>query len=106
LLAAADTKLLLAENDDQIVALMDLTFRDTFFHGGRTMVIEDLVVDERLRRRGIGRQLVRHAERIAREHGCRAIEVSSSLHRTDAHGFWTSLGYEREAYQFLKPLQH
>ena len=96
--------LVLAGHGGEIIALMDLTLRDTLFHRGKTMIIEDLIVDGPHQRQGIGRQLVEHAERIAGQRGCRGIELSSDLHREDTHLFWEALGYERKAYQFRKTL--
>lgn len=66
------------------------------------MIIEDLIVDENYRRKGIGTQLVRLAENIARQLGCLNIELNSDLCRKETHRFWEAIGYERNAYQFRK----
>jgi GNAT superfamily N-acetyltransferase len=68
------------------------------------MIIEDLVVDEAHRRRGVGQRLVELAERIACQRGCRGVELSCDLHRVQTHRFWEAAGYQREAYQFRKTL--
>jgi GNAT superfamily N-acetyltransferase len=102
LLKNPDTKVILAENDGHIIALIDLTFRETLFYRGWAMIIEDLIVDENYRRRGIGSKLVRLAEEIAQQRDCHNIELNSDLYRKETHYFWEEIGYERKAYQFRK----
>jgi GNAT superfamily N-acetyltransferase len=97
-------EIMIAEKDNRVVAMMDLNFRETFFHGGWAMQIEDLVVDEKYRRQGIGQRMVGLAEELAMRRGCCAIELNSDLYREDTHRFWEAMGYEIEAYQLRKPL--
>jgi GNAT superfamily N-acetyltransferase len=102
LVKAPDAQVLVVEENRRVIALMDLTFRETLFHRGPTMIIEDLIVDEAHRRQGLGSELVRRAEDIARRWGCRGIELSSDLHRAATRRFWEGRGYKCEAYQFRK----
>ena len=102
LLKSPTAELFVAEENRKIIAFMDVTFRETIFYQGKTMIIEDIVVDKSLRRRGIGAELIRYAEELARKRGCRAIELSSDLYRKETHKFWKNLGYECKAYQFRK----
>jgi GNAT superfamily N-acetyltransferase len=97
-------RVMVARDGERVIALMDLTFRETIYHGGDTTIIEDLIVDEAHRGKGIGTRLVQLAEELARARGCRSIELSSDLHRREAHRFWQARGYQREAYQFCKEL--
>ena len=97
-------EVVLAEKDERVVAVMDLNFRETFFHGGWTMQIEDLVVDEKCRRQGIGQRMVGLAEEMALRRGCCAVELNSDLYREETHHFWEAMGYEIEAYQLRKAL--
>lgn len=67
-----------------------------------------LVVADAARGRGIGRELLRMAERWARERGATAMRVRSRVGRARAHGFYERAGYVRTKTQhvFGKPLLH
>ena len=83
--------------------MVTVTLRWTLFRLGEVAIIEDLVVDQGQRGQGIGRALVTFVERKALESGrVHAIEVSSDLHREDAHVFWKKCGYSPQALQFTK----
>jgi ribosomal protein S18 acetylase RimI-like enzyme len=57
--------------------------------------IEDVVVDERARGRGIGEQLVRAAMRWAAECGARSIDLTSRPAKTIANRLYERLGFVR-----------
>ncbi|KFC68571.1 putative acetyltransferase [Devosia sp. LC5] len=64
-----------------------LTARISFNH----MFVEMLVVPERLRGQGVGRQLMQQAEAVARERGCAGIWLDTFSFQ--APGFYEKLGY-------------
>ena len=66
--------------------------------------ISMMVVEETLRGRGIGAELVRAAERELAARGCRMIEVTSNARRTEAHRFYERLYYERTSVRLAKEL--
>lgn len=68
--------------------------------------IGGLVVDTNARRQGIGRVLMSQAEAWVREHGYPEVRLRSGLHRTDAHEFYRSIGYElaKTSHMFRKVL--
>ena len=100
-----DCEVVVAEMDGEIIAMMDVDFRESFFHGGLAMQVEDLIVDERFRRQGIGQRMVGLAEEIARRRDCTSIELNSDLYREETHRFWQAMGYQIEAYQLRKALE-
>ena len=63
-------------------------------------------MDREHRSTGIGRLLVQHAERWAREQGCSVVRLSSSAGRTASHRFYEHLGYAniKTQYAFAKSL--
>ncbi len=62
LVAPANYLVLVAELGGRLVGLLDASLRQTLFHGGLTMIVEDLIVDHGYRRQHLGRQLVGAAE--------------------------------------------
>lgn len=56
--------------------------------------IGGLVVDTAARRQGVGWALMTQAETWAVQHGFAEVRLRSGLHRTDAHEFYRSIGYE------------
>jgi GNAT superfamily N-acetyltransferase len=66
--------------------------------------VEAVRVAAELRGRGIGSQLMAQAEQLARERGCRLVQLTSDLQRADAHRFYTRLGYSASHAGFKKPL--
>jgi GNAT superfamily N-acetyltransferase len=56
--------------------------------------IGGLVVNERFRGRGVGKLLLRHAERWARQKDLSSIYLRSNVIRKGAHVFYESLGYQ------------
>ena len=69
--------------------------------------IAGLVVDERVRRNGIGRDLVTRVEEWAAERGVVQASVRCRTTRPEAHCFYESLGYAAAKTQvaFRKPLR-
>jgi GNAT superfamily N-acetyltransferase len=66
--------------------------------------ISMMVVEEALRGRGIGAELVRAAERELAARGCHMVEVTSNVRRTEAHRFYERLGYEHTSVRLAKEL--
>jgi GNAT superfamily N-acetyltransferase len=61
-----------------------------------------LVVDERFRGRGVGRQLVAEAEAWARKIGAPRLSLTSAVHRKEAHQFYVNLGYQQTGVRLAK----
>ena len=53
---------------------------------------------------GIGRSLLKEAERRARSGGAARIELTSGSQRTEAHAFYRACGYSDGTVRFVKPL--
>jgi ribosomal protein S18 acetylase RimI-like enzyme len=75
----------------------------TVQHGlvGRITLI---LVEERHRRKGIGRQLLKVGERSLAAKGCNLIEVMSDIEVRNNHGFFRSLAFEQKSYRFSRHL--
>ena len=66
-----------------------------------------LAVSSEFRRRGIGRMLLKHAERWANEEGIHKIRLNSGASRKEAHSFYRAMGYSNEKGQirFIKDIE-
>jgi ribosomal protein S18 acetylase RimI-like enzyme len=62
---------------------------------GIRSIVEDVVIDETMRRRGIGQALVEHAIKLAREAGASVVSLTSNPKREAANYLYQSLGFER-----------
>lgn len=56
--------------------------------------IEDVVVDQAARRRGVGEALVKQCIEIARERGAAIVELQSARSREAANRLYPQLGFE------------
>ena len=61
-----------------------------------------LVVDERVRGRGVGRRLVAEAEQWAKSRGSPRLSLTSAVHRKEAHQFYINLGYQQTGVRLAK----
>jgi len=66
------------------------------------MVIENMIIDQDYRGKGIGKELMMYLENIARDRNCYYIIFVSSSKRKDAHRFYQSMGYELDLVQGFK----
>lgn len=77
-----------------------------FLESDYRVEIAGMVVDERFRRQGAGRDLVKRVEDWASGHGAGQCSVRCRTNRAEAHQFYESLGYSQAKTQivFRKPL--
>lgn len=61
---------------------------------GVRSIIEDVIVDETMRRRGIGEALMRRAIELAREAGAESVALTSNPQREAANSLYRSMGFE------------
>lgn len=90
--------------DGRLAGYMDVVFRTYHFSFGFVARIETTIVDEEMRRKGIGTMLLEKCEEKARKEGCKVIELDSKMNRTIAHQFYENNGYTKRGYLFWKNL--
>jgi GNAT superfamily N-acetyltransferase len=94
-------QLLVAEGDGEILGTTVLVILPGLSHGASPFaVMEYVVVDEKHRRKGIGKLLMDYAIARAKEAGCYKIMLTSDKRREPAHEFYRSLGFEASAHGF------
>jgi GNAT superfamily N-acetyltransferase len=96
-----DYRVYVAEEDGQIVGTFLLLVYDALGYRARPVgLVEDVVVDQLSRGRGIGRDMMNFAMERCREAGCYKLVLSSNLNREDAHRFYESLGFKKHGFSF------
>ena len=94
-------ELLVAEEAGEVIGSLVLVIVPNLSHGARPWaVIENVIVDERYRRRGVGRLLMEYAVSQARAMDCCRIGLDSNKIRDEAHQFYGAMGFETSAYSF------
>jgi GNAT superfamily N-acetyltransferase len=93
--ADKNNELIVAELEGVVVATLQLTFTPSIsFQGGRRCTVESVRVDESLRGKGIGREMMLWAIERAKERGCISMQLTTNSDRTDAHRFYENLGFK------------
>ena len=69
---------------------------------GKKACIEDVVVDEKIRGKGIGRTLVNHVIQFAKEKGITKIELTSGSSRVAANILYRKMGFELRDTNFYR----
>jgi len=65
--------------------------------------ISTIVVNPDKRREGIGRFMMAHAEKLAKELGCKGLWLVSGFSRKKkAHKFYKQLGFQINGFRFVK----
>jgi GNAT superfamily N-acetyltransferase len=99
-----DVRYICAEIDGVIVGFFSLTQRESLYRQGRLAYLDEMVVEEGHRSKGVGAALLRHAEQLAREAGCNGLSMDSAFHREGAHRFYEREGYVKTGVIFEKAL--
>lgn len=96
--------LVVARSDGRVCGLIALDFMYYLPLDTTTCRITALVVAPGEQGRGMGRQLLREAERRARAAGAARIELTSGSQRTEAHAFYKACGFSDGTLRFIKRL--
>ena len=100
-----ENRLFVALDGREIVGTFQLTFIPNLTGRGALRVkIESVKVKAARRSTGIGARMMAFAEDQARNHGARAMELTSNKTRKDAHRFYERLGFSRSHEGFKKKL--
>lgn len=101
--AAGNPIVFVAKIEGKVVGtLLAATCQMLFGQCRSFMVVEDVVVDAAYRRRGIGKALMQHAEKIGRERNCSYIMLITDTARVDSQVFYHALGYQSAEYCAFK----
>lgn len=95
ILAQQGNRVLVAELHGKIVGCLQLTVIPGLAHrGARRGQIESVRIASHLRGHGLGEVMMRQAIEIARQAGCRIVQLTTDRTRADAHRFYQRLGFQ------------
>ena len=92
-----------AEEGDEVVGFVTASTR-RHFAGDLDAYVGELVVDQRVERRGVGRMLMNAAEEWGRREGLAHISLDTGAANTRARAFYRALGYREEDIKLTKSL--
>jgi GNAT superfamily N-acetyltransferase len=94
MLAHPGVSLLVAEIDGRVAGTVTLVLVPNLTHDARPWIqLENMVVDQSIRRGGVGRALISAAEQLAARTNAYKIQLQSADHRRGAHAFYQAAGF-------------
>ncbi|MFF9068799.1 GNAT family N-acetyltransferase [Streptomyces sp. NPDC014891] len=98
-------EMLVLTDGGPVLGCLQITYVPGLGRGGaERALVEAVRIRPDRRGGGLGRELMERAAARARERGCALVQLTSDKRRTDAHRFYTSLGYARSHEGFKLPL--
>ena len=91
------------DDDGQITGFCSADMRKSMHFPGEMLYIDVLVVREGFKKTGVGQKLLERAEELARELGCRAIQIDVVFHLKGAQDFYKQNGFRQIGLLFGKP---
>jgi glucosamine-phosphate N-acetyltransferase len=99
-------QIICAVHDSKIIGYCSMSIKNSLWQQGLLGNVDELVVDEKYRGKGIGKKLMDSITNIAVQIDCKKIELDSGLHRKDSHEFYKKIGFEIRAYLFSKTINN
>lgn len=94
LLNDVNSYILVAETSGTVIGLINFTIRRTLLHPALSGLIDELVVANSYRGKGVGKQLIYAAIEKCKQLGCCEIEVTTEFTNTDARAFYKRCGFK------------
>lgn len=79
---------------DNVIGFVTLYYLDVFHHSGQVVSMQELVVTEEFRGRGVGKALVEFVKQKASEKNCHGLEVATDLWQSGAKSFYEKCGLQ------------
>jgi PhnO protein len=93
---------LVAEEGKNILGLLTCHGQNLLHHLGITYEIQELIVVDEARSKGIGKALIDHLEIELKDKDYEMLEVASNMKRERAHAFYLREGFLRSHYKFTR----
>jgi GNAT superfamily N-acetyltransferase len=87
-------KYFVAKDNDKIIGSCYIIIIHNLTYNGKSIgYIENVITDEKYRRKGIGRKIMEMAINYAKGENCYKIVLQSGIKRTTAHKFYEAIGF-------------
>ena len=96
-------KCLAVFDQDEMIAICGMWICHKIYIGLQ-MEIDNVVVSEKYRSKGIGDQMMDWVNSYAKELGCASIELNTYVTNTRSHKFYMNKGFDIKGYHMIKKL--
>jgi GNAT superfamily N-acetyltransferase len=91
-------KYFIAKDNGKIIASCYIIIIPNLTYNGKSIgYIENVITDEKYRRKGIGKKIMEMAINYAKEENCYKVILTSGIKRTIAHTFYETIGFNRKS---------
>lgn len=90
------------ENERLVGSVMGVICEELYGNCEPFMVLENMIVDQKYRNKGVGKALIAEIEKIAAEKNCTQIILVTEANRIDACKFYESAGYSPYTHKGFK----
>ncbi|MCI9016342.1 MAG: GNAT family N-acetyltransferase [Clostridia bacterium] len=95
---------IVAIEDNKVVGVLISRIINRLVKKRNILFIDDLIVNEKYRNKGIGKLLIQVAINYATSKDCETVELTSYILNVNAHRFYENNGFEKNNYKFKKYL--
>ena len=95
---------LVATDGDDVQGVIDMEYHQRLGDHRPQARVNDIVVTDRARGRGVGRALLTRAEELARRRGCFRMALVTATWRAETIAFYERQGWQNYGEWFVKPL--
>jgi GNAT superfamily N-acetyltransferase len=95
---------IVAEVNDKVIGYLTLNFNKSLLDAGDTAIIDELVVNEKERGKGVGRMLIDYAIEICKHSGCSEVGVGTEFGNMKAQRFYDKCDFKAIGLIFEKLL--
>lgn len=95
---------LVAIYNQKPVGFISLHVQRILHHANRTGELQELIIDQNYRGKGIGKQLMAAVEELARSLSLEELELTTRIHRKEAQEFYKNLDFSNSHLKFVKEL--
>ena len=100
----SDHTVFISKDNDKITGYLVLSITYQMHHCGKVAEVVELCVSNAFQNRKIGTDLLNHAMKYAKRHGCVNMDITTNQKRKDAHRFYSRNGLNNTHYKFTRQL--